>query len=396
MAQRAAKELGCRNPADIHNLQPALQLAEKLVDELYAITDHDRSFDNVCANAYRLLSSSKPLPGKEVEALGMMLNRLKRAVAHNKKFAATLKTGTRKLPDLRSLLALAERSVRYMHLHYQMHHVMANPPRHDFQKSKTKIEAQYTSLMTHNLDSRFINFMRENKADAKDIGGIIRGKKKFPVEKFPKVKKAFPIIIAGIREFAEYVPLRKEAFDTVVIDEASQVSVAQALPAILRAKTIIVLGDKRQFSNVKSMQASIAHNNNYLTHIRTYFTKNIKDSQDKLERLAAFDVKKSVLEFFDLCSNYSSMLRKHFRGYQELISFSSEMFYDNQLQAIKIRGKPIEEVLRFTQVTPVAEEFKNTNKAEADYILGRLRELIAQEAPPTAGIITRTANSRST
>lgn len=388
LAQRAVKDLGCRNPVDIHNLQTALRLAEKLVDELYAITDHDRSFDNVCANAYRLLSSSKPLPGKEVEALGMMLNRLQRAMTHNKKLTATLKTGTRKLPDLRSLLALAERSVRYMHLYYQMHHVMANPPKLDFQKSKSKIESHYTTLMTHNLDSRFINFMRENKADAKDIGGIIRGKKKFPVEKFPKVKKAFPIIIAGIREFAEYVPLRKEAFDIVVIDEASQVSVAQALPAILRAKTVIVLGDKRQFSNVKSMQASIAHNNNYLTDIRTYFTRNIKDSQDKLERLAAFDVKKSVLEFFDLCSNYSSMLRKHFRGYQELISFSSEMFYDNQLQAIKIRGKPIEEVLRFTQVTPVAEEFKNTNKAEADYILGHLRELIAQEKPPTVGIIT--------
>ena len=136
------------------------------------------------------------------------------------------------------------------------------------------------------------------------------------------------------------------------------------------------------------MQASIAHNNNYLTEIESHFRKNVENAAEKIQRLKAFDVKKSILEFFDLCSNYSDMLRKHFRGYQELISFSSDTFYDGQLQAIKIRGKPIEDVLRFTQVTPVAEEYRNTNKAEADFILGHLRELIAQGNPPTVGIIT--------
>lgn len=388
LGQRAVKELGCRNAADLHKKQVSLKLAEKLVTELYDIADNNRSFDIACATAYRLLSSNNPLPGKEVEALGMILNRLQRTMVGGKQFLDDFRSGSEKLPSLRTLLVLAEKCVRYMYLYYQVHHVMANPPAIDFRSSKSKLEAHYTTLMTYNLDKRFITFMRENKADAKDIGGIIRGKKKFPVDKFPKVKNAFPVIIAGIREFAEYVPLRKEAFDVVVIDEASQVSVAQALPAILRAKTVIVLGDKRQFSNVKSMQASIAHNNNYLSDIKDYFKKNIRNSQDKLERLVAFDVKKSVLEFFDLCSNYSDMLRKHFRGYQELISFSSETFYDNQLQAIKIRGKPIEDILRFTQVTPVAEEFKNTNKAEAEYILGHLRELVSQENPPTVGIIT--------
>jgi superfamily I DNA and/or RNA helicase len=45
-------------------------------------------------------------------------------------------------------------------------------------------------------------------------------------------------------------------FDLVIIDEASQVSIAQALPAIFRAKKVIVLGDEKQFSNVKTAQAS--------------------------------------------------------------------------------------------------------------------------------------------
>lgn len=53
-----------------------------------------------------------------------------------------------------------------------------------------------------------------------------------------------------------------------------------------------------------------------------------------LERLSYFDVKRSVLEFGQLCANYRIMLRKHFRSYKELIHYSSATFYQGQLQAI--------------------------------------------------------------
>jgi hypothetical protein len=44
------------------------------------------------------------------------------------------------------------------------------------------------------------------------------------------------------------------------------------------------------------------------------------------------------------------MLRKYFRGYPELISFSWKTFYQRQLQAVKIRGLPVDDVIRFTEV----------------------------------------------
>ena len=207
--KQAVEQLGCKNPTDLHKNLVKLRLAEKLVDDLYATTDHDRSFDRVCENAYRLLASDKPLPGKEVEVLGVMLNRLRLAMSGSEKLLATLKTDTRKLPDLRSLLHLAERSVRYMYLYYQVHQVIGRPPEFDFQETKSKLESACTTLMTHETDRRYIKFMREHKADAKDIGGLIRAKKQFPADKFPLIKEAFPVIIAGIREFAEYVPLKK-------------------------------------------------------------------------------------------------------------------------------------------------------------------------------------------
>jgi len=70
-----------------------------------------------------------------------------------------------------------------------------------------------------------------------------------------------------------------------------------------------------------------------------------------LNRLKLFNIKVSVLEFIERIANYNPTLKKHFRGYPELISFSSKTFYRGQLQAVKIRGKRIEDVIRFTDVT---------------------------------------------
>ncbi|MBI3796075.1 MAG: hypothetical protein HY268_03780 [Deltaproteobacteria bacterium] len=152
----------------------------------------------------------------------------------------------------------------------------------------------------------------------------------------------------------------------------------------------MVLGDQKQFSNVKSANASTALNQGYLTDIEQYFRVHISNAADKIQRLKQFDVKKSVLEFFDLIANYTDMLRKHFRGYQELISFSSKEFYGGQLQAIKVRGKPIEEVIEFSFVKPSEkpERYKNINTPEAQLIIERLRAMVDEDEGVTIGIIT--------
>ena len=81
-------------------------------------------------------------------------------------------------------------------------------------------------------------------------------------------------MIAGIRDYAEYVPLEQGLFDLVIIDEASQVSIAQAFPAFVRAKQLVVLGDKRQFSNVKTTNASRDINAKYTHEIIDNFRQN--------------------------------------------------------------------------------------------------------------------------
>jgi superfamily I DNA and/or RNA helicase len=236
-------------------------------------------------------------------------------------------------------------------------------PEFDYVGEKSRLESLHTQRLAHRIDERVVDFANEHKNLARSLRDIIRKRQRFPREAFEYLKKAFPCMIAGIRDYAEYVPLEQGLFDLVVIDEASQVSIAQAFPAFIRAKQLVVLGDQRQFSNVKTANASREINAKYAHEIIENFRRGSVPDADTMNRLRMFNIKVSVLEFIERIANYNALLKKHFRGYPELISFSSKTFYRGQLQAVKIRGKRIEDVIRFTDVVHDgrAETAKNTN-----------------------------------
>jgi hypothetical protein len=244
--------------------------------------------------------------------------------------------------------------------------------------------------MNSRIDSRLVHFVEEHRADARAIAGVIKSRQKFPEDKFAQVREAFPVIIASIREFGEFMPLVPKLFDVVVLDEASQISVAQALPALLRAKKVVVLGDSKQYSNVKAAGARIEVNERYKADLLSVFRSRISQQADALERLSRFDIKCSILEFSKLCASFESMLLKHFRSYPELIDYCSKTFYGGRLQALKIRGVPLPDVIRFDQVAVDSSQLDqaNTNQAEAQFILDRLIELLEDDTPPTVGVIT--------
>ncbi|RJQ48924.1 MAG: hypothetical protein C4538_03080 [Nitrospiraceae bacterium] len=261
---------------------------------------------------------------------------------------------------------------------------------------KKAIEELVTVQMTYIMDGRVIDFFEGNKADAHALREVIKQKIKFPQDKFLKLKEAFPCILAGIRDYAEYIPLEPEIFDLLIIDEASQVSIAQAFPALLRAKKVLILGDRKQFSNVKAAQAKSETNTEYLNRLRDTFKRTISTSSDKLVRLEKFNIKTSILDFFEFISNYSTQLMKYFRGYKEIISYSNRYFYRDTLQVMKIRGKSIDEVLVFSFVDhdDKAELVQNTNTIEIDFVIKELQALKTNSCKHTVGIITPHTNQQ--
>lgn len=289
-----------------------------------------------------------------------------------------------------------DRLVRYLNLRQKIEKDFKNIPVLDYARQKKSIEDLVTVQMTYLLDGRLINFYENNKATARALRDIIRTKQRFPRDEFLKLKSAFPCILAGIRDYAEYIPLEQEIFDLVIIDEASQVSIAQAFPALLRAKKILILGDKKQFSNIKSAQARSDTNREYLNNLKDCFVKSISSDGTKLVKLTKFNIKTSILEFFEFISNYNIQLLKHFRGYKEIISYSNKYFYLDNLQVMKIRGKVIDEVLKFSFIKHdgKTELIQNTNSLEAEFLISELSKLKKADSNSSVGIITPHTNQQ--
>lgn len=265
-----------------------------------------------------------------------------------------------------------------------------------FSNSINEIEHLTTMRMTYFLDKSITEYTEDCANEVQTLKNIVRRKQKFPKDLFENLKKAFPCILAGIRDYAEFIPLEKNLFDLVIIDEASQVSIAQALPALVRGRQIIVLGDDKQFSNVKANNASKVTNQELRTKVQDAFLEERLGGLDTNKNgwLAKvkenFDIKNSILKFSRFIRNYECQLKKHFRCYPEIISYSDKYFYDNTLQCMKIRGKQIDEVIKIEVIDHDGkfDKKRNTNELEVRYIIAKLQELQRKNINHSLGIIT--------
>jgi len=283
---------------------------------------------------------------------------------------------------------------KYKRIEKKLEEQFNNIPKDIFSDSVTEIEDLITAKMTYFLDKRIIEYTDSYANEVQNLKDIIKKKKKFPRPLFRNLKKAFPCILSGIRDYAEFIPLEKDLFDLVIIDEASQVSIAQALPAIIRGKQLIVLGDDKQFSNVKAHNASNVTNNELKNKVQNVFRKERIDGEDQFGWMPKveenFNIKKSILKFLRFIRNYECQLKKHFRCYPEIISYSDKYFYEKNLQCMKIRGKAIGDVIKFDVIEHDGkiDETKNTNELEVDFIIDKLKEFEKNNIEQTIGIIT--------
>ena len=285
---------------------------------------------------------------------------------------------------------------RMIALQRKLTSAFAEVPVLDYSSRLEELERLKTHEMAHLLDGRVLKFAEEEQNTAQALKGIIRKRKRFPRDLFGSLREAFPCIIAGIRDYAEYIPLEPELFDLVVIDEASQVSIAQAFPALLRGKQVVIFGDRKQFSNVKAAHAKRDLNLKWKARVREVFLKTVDSDPTHLERVDKFDIKTSILEFFGSISNFDIMLRKYFRGYAEHISYSNKFFYGGELQAIRLRTQSIGDTLRFTVLPDdgLVDATDNVNSREADFILGELALMKEQGETKSVGIITPHTNQQ--
>ena len=136
-------------------------------------------------------------------------------------------------------------------------------------------------------------------------------------EHLENCRNAIPAWVMPIYRVAETMNAAKEAFDVVIVDEASQ-SGPEALLLAYLAKQIIVVGDDKQIS-----PEFIGVNRADVEKLREKYLQEIPFND-------AIGVENS---FFDLAKiRYGNpiRLREHFRSMPEIIGFSNQLCYQNE------------------------------------------------------------------
>ena len=198
-------------------------------------------------------------------------------------------------------------------------------------------------------------------------------KLKHDTDNFHAMSKVLPIWMMSLDDVSRIVPLEMNAFDYVIIDEASQCNFAYAFPAMFRAKHTIFFGDTLQMRD----DNIIFKSNDQLNAIAKKH-KIPESFQIKAEE----DTVKSVMDIAGLNSFKSTTLKYHYRSPKELIGFSNESFYEpigRRLEAVNDNIVPYKDTGRvllthLVEANVNEETSDKTNFAE----LRRIQELVAE------------------
>ena len=135
---------------------------------------------------------------------------------------------------------------------------------------------------------------------------------------------AVPCWVLPHWRISEAIPADVGLFDLVVIDEASQSDIS-CLPALLRGKKILVVGDDKQVS-----PSSVGLATQVISDLRVRFLKDNPQGELMTPERSFYDLAQVVF------AGNSVMLKEHFRCVPAIIEFSNREFYQGDIRALRL------------------------------------------------------------
>jgi len=187
-----------------------------------------------------------------------------------------------------------------------------------------------------------------------------------------------PIWIMELDDASRILPLEKNLFDYVILDEASQCNIAYALPVMYRTQKVLFVGDSEQ---MRDSTVSFKKNRDFDELARRYQIP--EDNRIKTSETAV----QSVLDIAYKRGFTEKTLQYHYRSPVELIGFCNESFYKpkgKELFSINnnyITYKDTNRVMLIHEMESDGKDEINDfiNVAEAEYALKLFKELRADE-----------------
>lgn len=172
---------------------------------------------------------------------------------------------------------------------------------------------------------------------------------------------------------SQLLPSDRPYFDVVVFDEASQIQPAEAIPAILRGKQLVVAGDERQLPPTS-----------FFTSLRSDAEEEEETEKPYLTVDASYEsILEALAAFVDFC-----MLEWHYRSQDErLIAFSNIHLYDRGLTTFPGVAGP--DCVRHVHVPHVPGELgsETSSSAEVDTVVELILEHAAKFPDKSLGVI---------
>ena len=183
---------------------------------------------------------------------------------------------------------------------------------------------------------------------------------------------AIPCWIMPHYRISESLPVALGEFDLVIIDEASQ-SDLTALPALLRAKKVLIVGDDQQVSpeGVGLEQAKI------LSLMGQFLGNQVGLYRPQMSP------EKSIYDLFRVVfAQGQIMLREHFRSVAPIIEYSKREFYDHQLQPLRMprTSERLDPPLIDVHVVDGLRGDGKINEGEVRFIVAEIRKITSDPA----------------
>lgn len=198
--------------------------------------------------------------------------------------------------------------------------------------------------------------------------------------------QAVPCWVLPQWRVSETIPAEVGLFDLVVIDEASQSDI-WALPALLRGKKLLIVGDHKQVS-----PSAVGTAEEKIKELSSRFLGNQPHGSEMTPDKSIYDLARVVF------AGNSVMLKEHFRCVPAIIEFSNREFYEGDIRPLRIPSAaerldpPLIDVF-----VKGGHRQGDTNPGEAIAIVDQIAEILADEsmAGRTIGVVTLLGNAQA-
>ncbi|WP_299038531.1 DUF3320 domain-containing protein [uncultured Pseudokineococcus sp.] len=204
------------------------------------------------------------------------------------------------------------------------------------------------------------------------------------------ITQLMPCVLVSPDSVARFFPAERDLFDVVVFDEASQVRVADAVGAMGRGRSVVVVGDSKQMPPTSFAESSLADDDAEVAE------DVVEDEESILSECVQAGVPQQWLSW-------------HYRSQDEsLIAFSNRQYYDDKLSSFPApvhgpadpgdggRGVSLVRVDGIFHRTGKGKLLR-TNPVEAEALVAQIRRRFdgSPDEAPSIGVVTFNQQQRA-